>query len=215
MSRSLTAGMITEVTAAAWRPIVIAYLDFPSGTVRVWDGIGNLSWNAQTWTGIGTLGQVSFAAENTEVRANSATLSLSGVDPSMLAIALADKIRGQDVSLWIGALDGGGSVVADPIEIFTGRMDHMTITEEETSATINVYCESHLIDLNRASEWRYSHEHQQSLFAGDLGFEFAATTVDQEIHWNQKNVQKSVPESSASNFGNGGRTNPWKPWDYP
>jgi hypothetical protein len=55
MSRNLTAGMITEVQAENVRPILLFEGVMESGTVYYWTGYGNLSWNAQTWVGTGTL----------------------------------------------------------------------------------------------------------------------------------------------------------------
>lgn len=207
MSRDLTAGMVTEITGTQLKPALLLYLDFPSGAVRFWEGIGDLSWDSQTWTGAGSMGSVDFATESTGVQAHGAVFSLSGIDPSLIALALGDKVRGREAVLYLAALDGAGAVIADPVEIFSGRMDHMTITESEDAASINVHCESYLIDISRASEWRYSHEHQRQLFPGDVGFEFAATTVDQDIHWNQKNIEKTIPVST----GDTRKPNPWRP----
>lgn len=197
MSRDLTAGMVTEVTGGNLEPRIFAYLDFPSGAVRVWDGIGNKSWDGETWTGVGTLGSVSFPKETTEVRAEGCVLSLSGVPPSMISLVLSDKPRGRAATVYLACLDGGGSIIADPVALFSGRMDHTTIVEDGETATVNVHCESHFIDLGRASDWRYSHEHQQILFSGDEGFEFAATLPDMELHWNEKNAFRSIPVSSV------------------
>lgn len=201
MARDITAGMITKATGAQLEPRFFVFMDFPSGAVRAWDGLGNKSWDGETWTGVGTLGQISLAKETVEVRSEGCIISLNGVPAATVSLALTDKIRGEVVEIYL-ADDSGGTITADPILIFKGRMDHMTIVEsgdggENDTAIINVHCESHLIDLGRASEWRYSHEHQQELFSGDDGFEFAATIPDLELHWMSKNAERSIPISTA------------------
>lgn len=199
MARDITAGMVTEIAGSQLRLGFFAYLNFPSGAVRVWDGATSIMWDSQTWTGVGTLGSISFAKETTLVQAEGCVVSLSGVASSMISTILSDKVRGYACELYLGALSGG-SVIADPIPIFVGRMDHTTISEsgegDGDTCTVNVHCESHLIDLGRASEWRYSHEHQQQLFSGDDGFEFAATIPDQELNWMNPDAQRSIPVST-------------------
>lgn len=194
--------MVTEVTASQLEPRFFVHLDFPSGAVRVWDGIGDKTYNLNTYTGVGTLGTISPPNETTEVRAEGCIVSLSGCATATISKVLTDKVRGRTAEIWLACLDGAGNIIADPITIFKGRMDHTTITEsgegDNDTCTINVHCESHLIDLGRASEWRYSHEHQQELFAGDDGFEYAASMVDMELNWMQKDAQRSVPVSSTN-----------------
>lgn len=198
MARDIAAGMVTEITAAQVRLGVFAYLDFPSGAVRVWDGVSSIAWNSQTWTGVGTLGSISWPRETTLVRAEGCVLSLSGVASAMISAVLADKVRGRAAQVWLNTLSGGS--VSNSLNIFTGRMDHTTIAEQaggdDDTCVVNVHCESHLIDLGRASEWRYSHEHQQQLFPGDDGFEFAATIQDQELNWMSPGAQRSIPVST-------------------
>jgi hypothetical protein len=48
---------------------------------------------------------------------------------------------------------------------------------------IQITYESRLIDLNRAREWRYTHESQQQISPGDLGFEYVAGLQEREIRW--------------------------------
>ena len=43
--------------------------------------------------------------------------------------------------------------------------------------------ESRLIDLNRARNFRSTHEDQQQIFHGDLGFEYVAAIQDKEVSW--------------------------------
>jgi hypothetical protein len=40
-----------------------------------------------------------------------------------------------------------------------------------------------LIDLTVPRTWRYTHESQQALFSGDLGFEYVTAIQDREITW--------------------------------
>ena len=56
MARDLDASLLAEVTAAATRVVFLYEAEFSSGTTRAWTGVGDLSWNGETWTGVGRLG---------------------------------------------------------------------------------------------------------------------------------------------------------------
>lgn len=183
MSRGLTSGMTTAVTAERLEPIILAEADFDSGAVRVWSGIGDLSWDSKTWTGVGDLGSVAFAAETGSLVATSAVLTLSGIPSSLIAIALAEDYQERPANIWFGALDTDGSVIADPEEIHGGRMDVMTIDEDADTATVSVSVESNLIHLEVPKQRNYTPEDQKEEFSGDTGFDQVAALQDAEIVW--------------------------------
>lgn len=183
MSRDITAGMQTEVAAAALSPILLAEMDFSGGFVRVWSGLGDLSWNGYTWTGVGDLAGVSQIAESTDFKANGVQLQLSGIPSAMISVALGEKYQGRPCNIYFGAMDDSGAVVADPFLLFGGSMDTMTISESGETSTIAVSVESRAIDLKRSRERRYTHEDQQIDYPGDLGFEYVAGLQDKDVIW--------------------------------
>jgi len=90
MARDLTAGVITQLQAASVEVGLLFEGEFASGWVRLWSGVGNLSWNGQTWSGVGTLLGISAIDETNEIRASGLTVSLSGIPSDLLAAALGD-----------------------------------------------------------------------------------------------------------------------------
>ena len=70
MSRGLSAGMLSQVAASNVNPILLFYGEFASGTVRMWSGLGDLSFDSQTWLGAGSLVQVSNVEETSEIKAS-------------------------------------------------------------------------------------------------------------------------------------------------
>ena len=67
MARSLTGAQLAEITAQNMRPAIFCQMLFTSGYVYVWSGIGSISWNGQTWTGIGSYGSVSAIPETSDL----------------------------------------------------------------------------------------------------------------------------------------------------
>lgn len=182
MARDLTAGVISQLQAASVEIAILFEGEFASGWVRLWSGIGNLSWNGYTWTGTGNLLGISGIDETAEIRAAGITVSLSGIPSDLLAVALGDARSGRVGRVYL-AFFSSGSIVADPILQFEGRLDVPAIEDGAETGSIAVSYESELIDLERARERRYTPEDQAIDFPGDLGFDYVAGLQDAQITW--------------------------------
>lgn len=185
MARSMTGAVVAELDAASVRPIILADADFVSGHLRLWSGIGPLSWNTFTWTGAGDMLQMSEAKESAGLLANGITLSLSGIPGANLAIALTEDYQGRPLVVYFGFLNSSGAVIVDPFILWSGRMDIMVIEEGADTATIGVTGESRAISMRRSMERRLTHEDQQLDYPGDLGFEFVEGLQNAEQLWAQ------------------------------
>ena len=182
MARDLTAGVITQLQAASVEVGVLFEGEFASGWVRLWSGVGTLSWDSRSWSGVGTLLGISGIDETNEIRASGLTVSLSGVPSDLLSAALGDARSGKTGRVYL-AFFSSGSIVADPILQFEGRLDVPAIEDGPDTATISISYESELIDLERARERRYTPEDQAIDFPGDLGFDYVAALQDAQITW--------------------------------
>ncbi len=185
MTRDLTAAMLAEVTAQLVRPCVLFEGEFEGGTVRLWSGYGEITWGGEVWTGAGHLLGVSAVEETTAVVANGVTVSLSGIPVEFRSAAIDGARQGKPGRIWIGSLDEAGALIADPYLLFAGRLDVPEIAFGGETFAITISYESRLIDLTVPREWRYTHESQQVLFPGDMGFEFVTTIQEQSIWWGQ------------------------------
>jgi len=202
MARTLTAGMISEVAKATVRPALLAFFDFASGAVRVWTGTRDVSFGGNTFTGLGDLVQVSPIQEVRGTRPNGLTFTLNGVPSASITIALADAYRGRTCTLWLGFIDSSEALIADPVQIFSGRMDVLKISDTGDTSSITVQAESRFIELERSRELRYTDQTQRQLFAGDLGLEFVAALQDAEIPWGQQG--KTTPGGVGGGNAGGG-----------
>lgn len=193
MARSLTTAFKNHIAGASVTPILLFYADFPSGAVRAWTGYGNLVWGGDTYTGVGDLGGVDRVEESTDQSAKGIVFTLAGIPSALITIALADAYQGRTCSLWLGAMDSAGAVIADPYLFFSGRMDVMEIEDSGETARIRLTGENRLIDLNRPRARRYTHEDQQIDYAGDLGLEYVAGLQDKKIYWGVAAASTNLP----------------------
>lgn len=186
MARTLTAGLEAATLAPVVCPILLVECLFDSGAVRMWSGIGDLSWNAATWIGTGNLLGLSAIEETRELRATGVDVSLSGVPSDLLSLALSEPYSDRPCNVYIGAVDTNtGALIADPYRAFSGRMDVMRIDDGGDTALITLSVESKLIDLERPRERRYETADHELDYPGDKFFEFVPSIQDQEITWGQ------------------------------
>src|SRR5690348_11905300 len=110
MSRNLTSPLIADLTSENLYPAFLADITFTSGVSYVWSGVGSLVWNGHTYIGVGSLGQVGDVNENTEVRADGTSLTLSGIDSTLLNDCLNDIQIGAPVTVWLASLTSVGAI---------------------------------------------------------------------------------------------------------
>lgn len=183
MTRPMTGAVENETLAAYSRPVLIAAIDTAGGMVRVWGGVGDLSWDGDTYQGTGILGGLSPVAESSDLRASGMTFTLSGVPASYISTALGQMRQGLSAKLWLGFMDSSWALIADPVLIFSGLTDVPTINESGETATIGISVESRLVDLERPRTRRYTHEDQQLRDPGDRGFEYVPALQDTVVEW--------------------------------
>ena len=183
MSRDLTAAVAEALDASELKPALFFEGAFPSGWVRIWTGTGDIVWEDKVWTGVGTLLGLGALEETSDVVASGTTVSLSGVPPDLVSLAISEARQGLPGRIWLALLTEDRQIIADPVQAFSGRLDVTELQEDGHSCTLTISYESRLIDLGTARSWRYTHENQQVLHPGDRGFEYVTAIQDQEITW--------------------------------
>jgi hypothetical protein len=198
--RTLSASMVTEVTATQLAPILLANLQF-STPVYLWSGYGSLGYGGVTYLGIGTLGDISPIEETTDLAARGISMRLSGVPTANVALALTENYQGRACTILFGALSAtAGTLISSPVTVFQGKMDVMQISDDGQSADLTMTAESRLMDFKRPREIRYTDEEQQNLFSGDVGLEFVNDIQEKPIYWGNPN------QTQATNWDGGDKT---------
>ena len=189
--RDMTPAYLAAISSAMLRPALFVQATFVSGPLYVWSGIGPITWNGQVWIGIGTLGSVSTIEEGSTVSAKGITLTLSGLDPTLLTDVMEEFQVGLPVMVTLGVFDDTGALIADPVCCFSGRMDQPTIDVSGTTASIAINCENRLVEMNVSVERRYTDEDQQLDYPGDLGFQFVNGIQDAQIYFGRSPSSKN------------------------
>ena len=201
MSRSLTSAMQAVATAEVVRPVIFVEAYFtslvPTSYLYLWSGFGQLTYGGKTYVGAGNLLRISSIQENVELRANGAQVTLSGVSTPLLEKARDEDYQGRELIIKLGAMDENNDVIADPVIVFSGFMDTMTITDGGDTATINVSIENRLIEFERTRVRRYTDNDQRIEYPDDDGLEYVAEIQEKNIVWGDK-------DANPISYSNGG-----------
>ena len=190
MARDITTAFKNAIEGSVDKPIVGIELEFSDGTLRFWNGYGNLTMTAggssKTFNGAGDMLGVSEIEESSTLSMSGVTLTLAGIKSSIISTALGANYTNRKGAIYLGLFDTSNNVIADVYTIFKGNMDVMNIQEGADTCVITLKLESRLITFEKPANRMYTLEDQKIDFANDVGFEFIPDLQDKEITWGKK-----------------------------
>lgn len=148
---------------------------FASGTAYYWDGFGDLAAYTHTWLGRGQLVQRSEIPFGVDDEAGSITLTLSGVDDTIVSAVRAaeSEFYGRPIVIWGQFFDEALALSGGRFQLFTGTMDVPSYGGEgSTDRHVSIPCEGEWSDRNGAEFEFFSHGSQLRRYPGDLGLEY-------------------------------------------
>lgn len=170
------------------RAVPLVRLDFTSETVRLWTGFGPLTTGGNTYEGIGRLGTVSDLDLSPGLGNEPATLTLSGVDATMVAKVKtqSSEVAGRRAIIYVQMFDATNNswaVLDSPYPVFVGVMESMKLTFTPTEGRIDLTVEHILVTKHRPPYGNFSHWDQQGRYPGDRGLERMAHNVNNMVPW--------------------------------
>jgi hypothetical protein len=206
MSRDISSDLIETLSDDVIHPFFAIELFFDTSTLRFWSGVGELDFGDNTYTGSGNMIAVSAIDETSDISAQGARLTLSGLPSEMISLAINEPYQGRKCFIYFGTLDvtgdrltqqnghlilnqdnsailGEGDFRDTITQIFSGYIDQMNIDEGPETSQISVAVESRLIDLQRPRNRRYTDANQKSRFPNDKGFEFVESLQQKKFAW--------------------------------
>lgn len=181
----ITPDYLAAIQSGELLPILFVELGFVSETVRIWSGIGNITWNGHTWSGVGSLLSLPGIEEGVTVEARGVAISLSGFDATILPEILSDWQIGTPCTIYLGAFYANAptTIIPSPLVAFSGRMDQPVVEVSGKTATITVNVETRILEMNVSVERRYTQEDQQRDVPGDQAFNWVDQIQEQTLYW--------------------------------
>lgn len=205
--RNLSPEMAAEFSGESTDPVLMGELEFDSGTLRMWTGLGSLFWGEKEFLGGGNFIGISPIEETQDTIAKGLVVSLNGIATTNIALALAERPRGRPFRLYLGVVssrryistedghgrveleDGSGYVLLEnnlvdsPYRIFSGLMDVIESSDNGETATLRLSVENILIVGQRTKLYRYTDLDQKKTYPNDKGLELINQLQDKELVW--------------------------------
>lgn len=180
MPRELTADEKAICTGKIQHLAFFVVINWPSGVARFWSGDYPLTYEGNTFTGVGTMGQISNIEEGVSGRANGIKLTLNGCDPAIVSAVLSENYQHRKAAVYVGLCNSNWQLVHPVLrEIFVGFCDVASDTDDGQTSTVTLTVEPRMIIAQQASGRRITHEARIAEHPGDLGNEYI-TPINKE-----------------------------------
>lgn len=192
MSRTIPAALLTALGQTNVEPYyAVEFLfDDTDGTrfnqagyagnraLRFFTGYGTRTINGKIYTGSGTLLSIGQMEEVSDLGARATSITLSSIPADILSLALQEPYQRRKCRVYFGVLNE--TLV---VELFSGSLNKMTIEDASETGSISVLVDSKLVELEKASNYRYTSESHKSRHSGDTFFDFVTAIQDADIRW--------------------------------
>lgn len=167
--------------------------------VRIWGGYGDITLGSETYKGIGDRGLITVSSGALGDSEQNIVLSLSGVDPDVLALIAASDVQRASFVIWRLIFDGSGRTLHDAQVYARGRLD--TLPTRETvggAATLEANVETAARGLGRSGQRMRTDADQRLISSTDAGFRAVSYAGVRTLYWGGK-----PPATGSAALGGG------------
>ena len=107
MPRQINSSVLQQLTGPSLKLAIFVMLTFKSETCFIWSGIGTVYFNGHSWTGIGSLLNISTIEDGNTVDARGVSVTVSGLDPLMLGNCMSECVLGLPAAIYLGVYSNG------------------------------------------------------------------------------------------------------------
>jgi hypothetical protein len=184
--RNLTADYIAALAEGYLYPVILVQIQFASGTVYMSSFNQPILLDGTVYSGVGSLMEISTIEDGSSVNARGVTVTLSGIDPTLLPATMDEFQVGLPAAIYLGLFGTGGQLQMDQsVLAWAGRTDQPTISSDQDTASISINLESVLLDMNTPVPYRWTQIDQQKFFPGDQGFAWVNSIQSVPLYWGQ------------------------------
>lgn len=136
LMRPISADLLGAIAGPFFHPIILVYLDWPGGAVRVHSGKGEIVHEGQIWRGVGGFGAVSVPEESAGGVPVEFSMALVCDLPELAAYADA-QIRHRQGQVYFGATSAQGNnvLLGAPTMLASGTMDTLVLAAQSADGS--------------------------------------------------------------------------------
>lgn len=181
MTRNLSGTLTTELATTKLNPVDLVYIGVSTGFYYT-DHYKDITFNSNTYQSSSLYLGSTEVSESSEVSVNNIIIKFTGADQTMISLFLNNNYMDKQAFVYRGFLDDSQALISDPILLFDGRIDDISIEEDATTSVVNVSVASHWSDFDKIKGRKTNTNSQKLHFINDKGFEFAPSTT-KDIIW--------------------------------
>lgn len=189
-NRQVTSGFLAELTAGLNRPFMLLEAVFGATVLRYNTLSSDITWDSKTWLGDGTFKALPTVSESSTVVAAGITVELAGEPAVLISTLLNNASHNSTGKVWLGFLNSSRQVIADPKQIFSGKLNTAPFVDGVDVASIKLNYESELINVLNNNEFRYNLKTQQITYPSDTGFKYMEALANWSGYWGKKKKKK-------------------------
>ena len=185
-SRGLSSSVKTELASGSFNMAHLVKLELNT-TYYYTDFNSDVVDGSDTYSSNGFLQGLSSITETSSLNISSTSLSISGVNQTIISDALTNGHLHRTVTIKRAILDDSLAVVGT-FEIYKGFIEGMSIMDSEEISSVNFAVANHWADFERIEGRGVSPASQNHFFPNDPGFEFA-DQVSKKLQWGELTIQ--------------------------
>lgn len=184
MPRGLDSSLITELAKDDFNLCSLLFMDIGNG-IRLTDYAHDITYSSNTYSASDHLLSIGAPKETRDLRVNTLTVTLSGVEQTYITLMLTNDYVNRPVQFYKAAISASGAIIGSPMLAFDGRMTRFEIREGSGTSEVSIEVASHWADFEKKAGRRTNTNSHQRFFPSDKGFDFAAKTV-RDLRWGKK-----------------------------
>ena len=161
------------------------FLDIDGDPLYVHTGTGDISFNSQTWLGVGGLGELTGIAEGVELNDYLIKAILNHIPhdsmPDLIDELATNDQTGRDYELYFLFYPPGASI--EYYKLSAGYIGKPSFIDQEASGAVELVLANETTTLKQRFFRRAAHQVQQEIYSTDDFFEYLTDTELAEIVW--------------------------------
>lgn len=185
---ALDTSLEAALQGAAPLVCVLLKIELPEHTITLVDGVGEVEYDSETYTGedavYGVLDSVESITEQVGTEAPTVRFTFLPASLDALADITNPANQGSPIYIWFGAVDEAtGLLIGEPELLFNGELDTAEVEAGPESTVIAFDAVSAWERLFEANEGhRLNHQFWQSVYPGALGLQYV-TEIQRDLPW--------------------------------
>jgi len=186
VSRTLTAAALAQIQSQRAEVIHLLSLGFSGGTIRFTSGSNNVDWGGNTYSAAGSAMSFEGVNETPDPSGQRLRITLDGVQLSAITPLLAQNYIGRLGTLRRAYINTAGTIIADPIVLFTGYLNAPWEVSEDWDgrwAKVTTELVSPLAVFNQVRGLTADLTSHQRFFTGDTFFKHIVDKPQGDFGW--------------------------------